>query len=83
MLCCSQIYPKLLEIGIAISAMLDSQPSLGRGRASHPNYMINRTTPGELLEIINQFILLKKLLLYLLILIGYKPGFRLDYINYS
>ena len=45
------------SVGNAISAMLlDSQPSLGRGRASHLNYMINRTAPGEPLGIINQSI---------------------------
>ncbi|KAM0800593.1 hypothetical protein BDR22DRAFT_851113 [Usnea florida] len=33
-----------------VSAILDSQPSLGRGRASHPSCMIYRTAPGDLLE---------------------------------
>ena len=55
----SYIFPEpsiLLEIDkLAILAMLDSQPSLGSGRASYPNCMINRTAPGELLE--NQFML--------------------------
>ena len=37
--------------------MVDSQPSLGSGRASHPNRMINSTAPGELEETIEQFML--------------------------
>ena len=37
------------KMELAISAILDSQPSLGRGWASHPNCMINKTAPGELL----------------------------------
>ena len=46
----------VLEIGkLAISAMLDSQPSLSSYRTSHLNWTINRTTPGELEEIIHAF----------------------------
>ena len=69
---------RLLEIGkLAISAMLDSQPSLGSGRASHPNCMINRTAPEELEEIIRQFMLPEPLphpLISTRLLIG-RPGF--------
>ena len=35
---------------LAISHMLDSQPSLGSGQGCYPKCMISRTAPGELLE---------------------------------
>ena len=44
----------VLEIG-----KLDSQPALGSGPASQPNYIVNRAAPGELEEQIRQFILLE------------------------
>ena len=45
------------KLELAISAMLDSQPSVCRVRASYPDYMINKTAAGELLGQLINFML--------------------------